>query len=227
MIAKNIAPGINRAFAAQDFPRIDKKLWVDAVDEAKSRIRTDCKFEAWASDIDEDILDTTYENALRAGVEENINIFCADARAIQKPSDRRGSIICNPPYGERMGEAAEAEQLYREIGKHFKTLEPWHIYFITSCEYFEKLYGRPADKIKKLYNGMIPCYFYQFFKPYEGKPLTYRSFERRPSGRNGKYSQPQHHGKMRAQEQKKGSISSNARDYKDKNKKYLTKKEYK
>ncbi len=239
MIAKNIAPGLNREFAAQNFPRIEQKLWSDAVDEAKAKIKTDCRFEAWASDIDEDILDTTYENALRAGVEENINIFCADARKIEKPSDRRGSIICNPPYGERMGDMEEVEQLYREVGRHFKTFEPWHIYFITSCEYFEKLYGRPADKIRKLYNGMIPCYFYQFFKPYEGKPLTYKSFDKKPNGYNGKYTQPQNHGKVRVQEQKKGSMSSNARDYKnsDKNnfhkdfkkdyKKDFKKKEYK
>ena len=113
-----------------------------------------------------------------------------------------------------MGEMAEVEQLYREVGRHFKTFEPWHIYFITSCEHFEKLYGRPADKTKKLYNGMIPCYFYQFFRPYEGKPLTYKSFDKKPGGYNGKYSQPQNHGKGRVQEQKKGSMSSNSRDYK-------------
>lgn len=223
MIAKNIAPGINREFAAQFFPRIDKKLWENAVSEAKSKIRTDCKFEAWASDIDEDILDTTYENALRAGVEKNINIFCADARKIQKPADRRGSIICNPPYGERMGDTTEVEQLYREVGKNFRAFEPWHIYFITSCEYFEKLYGRPADKIKKLYNGMIPCYFYQFYKPYDGKPLTYRGIDKKQNNYNGKYSQPQNHGKGRIQEQKKGSISSNARDYKSNSKKAFKK----
>ena len=167
MIARKIAPGLKRSFASEAFPRISAQMWSDAREEAASFEIKDSKFEVWASDIDEDILDVAYENALRAGVEENINIFHADARNITKPEDRRGTIICNPPYGERMGEMREIEQLYREIGRNFKKFEPWHIYVITSCEYFEKLYGRRADKIRKLYNGMLPCSFYQFFKPAE------------------------------------------------------------
>lgn len=167
MIARKIAPGLKRSFSSEDFPRIDKQMWINAREEAYSYEIKDSGFEVWASDIDEDILDVAYENALRAGVEENINIFCADARKIEKPADRRGTIVCNPPYGERMGEMREIEQLYREIGRNFKNFDPWHIYVITSCEYFEKLYGRRADKIRKLYNGMLPCNFYQFFKPAE------------------------------------------------------------
>ena len=165
MIARRIAPGLKREFAAERFSRITADLWQAARDEAASLEIKDSSFEVWASDIDEDILDVAYENALRAGVEENINIFCADARKIEKPAERRGTIVCNPPYGERMGEMREIEQLYRDIGRNFKNFEPWHIYVITSCEYFEKLYGRRADKIRKLYNGMLPCNFYQFFKP--------------------------------------------------------------
>lgn len=165
MIAKRIAPGLNRKFASELFPRVSSDLWSVAREEAMDLEIKNSKFEAWASDIDEDILDVTYENALRAGVEDNINIFCADARKIEKPSDRRGTIVCNPPYGERMGEMKEIETLYRDIGKHFATFDPWHIYVITSCDYFEKLYGRRADKTRKLYNGMLPCTFYQFFKP--------------------------------------------------------------
>lgn len=167
MAVRKIAPGLFRDFSSEKYPRITEKMWLDARDEARSFEIKDSKYEVWASDIDEDILDIAYENALRAGVEENIRIFQADARKIEKPSDRRGSIICNPPYGERMGEMHEIEQLYREIGKNFKRFEPWHIYVITSCEYFEKLYGRRADKVKKLYNGMLPCNLYQFFKPAE------------------------------------------------------------
>ena len=167
MIARRIAPGLKRSFAAERFPRINAEMWESARQEARSFEIKESSFEAWASDIDEDILDVAYENALRAGVEENIKIFSADARDIKKPEDRRGTIICNPPYGERMGEMREIEQLYRDIGRNFKSFEPWHIYVITSCEYFEKLYGRRADKIRKLYNGMLPCNFYQFFKPIE------------------------------------------------------------
>ena len=169
MIARKIAPGLKRSFAAEAFPRIDADMWRAAREEAASLEIKDSRFEAWASDIDEDILDVTYENALRAGVEENINIFCSDARKIVKPEGRRGTIVCNPPYGERMGDMCKVEYLYRDIGRHFKTFEPWHIYVITSCEYFERLYGRRADKTRKLYNGMIPCNFYQFFKPLEAR----------------------------------------------------------
>jgi len=167
MIARKIAPGLKRSFSGEQFPRITEKMWLDAREEAASFEIKDSTFEAWASDIDENMLDVAYENALRAGVEENLNIFHADARKIKKPDDRRGTIICNPPYGERMGDMREVEQLYREIGRTFKDFEPWHIYVITSCEYFEKLYGRRADKSKKLYNGMLPCTLYQFFKPAE------------------------------------------------------------
>ena len=165
MIARKIAPGLNRSFSSESYSRIDKKMWDDARDEARSLEIRKSSFEVFASDIDEEILDVAYENALRAGVEENIRIFCADARSIKKPEDRRGTIICNPPYGERMGEMREIEQLYRDMGRTFKGFDPWHIYVITSCEYFEKLYGRRADKTRKLYNGMLPCSFYQFFKP--------------------------------------------------------------
>ena len=177
MIQRRIAPGLKRSFAAQSFPQISERAWLDARAEAAALEIKDSSFEVWASDIDEDILDLAYENALRAGVEENINIFHADARRIKKPEGRRGSIVCNPPYGERMGELAEIEKLYRDIGKNFKNFEPWHIYVLTSSEYFEKLYGRRADKSKKLYNGMLPCTLYQFFKPYEP---SFRSNEKKP-----------------------------------------------
>ncbi len=174
MIARKISPGLKREFVSEKFPRITPEMWANAREEASAFEIKDSKFEVWASDIDEDILDVAYENALRAGVEENINIFQADARKIEKPQDSRGTIVCNPPYGERMGEMREIEFLYKDIGRNFKNFEPWHIYVITSCEYFEKLYGRRADKVRKLYNGMLPCSFYQFFKPAEFRKDDFR-----------------------------------------------------
>lgn len=189
MIARKIAPGLKREFAAEKFPRISSEMWQSARDEAAGFEIKDSKFEVWASDIDEDILDVAYENALRAGVEENINIFCADARRIEKPAERRGTIVCNPPYGERMGEMKEIEQLYRDLGRNFKNFDPWHIYVITSCEYFEKLYGRRADKIRKLYNGMLPCNLYQFFKPveFQNHEKHGKSFEKKPFNNNRRF----------------------------------------
>ena len=106
----------------------------------------------------------TYENALRAGVEEYLNIFQADVRKIQK-KDCRGTVVCNPPYGERLMTPAEAAQLYRDMGRAFADLAPWQIYIITSHPDFERCYGFKADKVRKLYNGMIPCSLYQYFRP--------------------------------------------------------------
>lgn len=164
MIATGRAAGMNRTFAAESFPQFGKKLWAEARECAMDSVKRDSHFEAFASDIDENMLDLVYENASRAGVEEHLNIFEADARTIKKP-DRRGTLLCNPPYGERMMDKKEIDELYAAIGKTFATFSPWQMYVITSCEYFEKLFGRRADKTKRLYNGMIPCTLYEYFKP--------------------------------------------------------------
>ena len=174
MLVSGRAPGLNRAFAGESFANIAHPLWDAAREEAMARIRTDCQFEVYASDIDEDILDITYENALRAGVEEYINIFQADARSIKK-EDRKGTVVCNPPYGERMGEREEIERLYQQLGGSFKALYPWQIYVLTSSDRFDRLYGQRADKVKKLYNGMLPCYLYEYFKPVDARAETRRT----------------------------------------------------
>ncbi len=183
MIVSGRAPGLGRSFAGESFANIPAALWADARAEAEARIKRDCRFEVYASDIDEDILDLTYENALRAGVEEYIKIFAADARKIKR-EDRRGTVVCNPPYGERMGEREEVERLYQQLGGTFKALYPWQIYILTSSDRFDRLYGQRADKIKKFYNGMLPCYLYQYFKPAEARAADGRTakeiFDRRP-----------------------------------------------
>ena len=107
--------------------------------------------------------DTLRKNAFKAGVSDVVRTFQCDCRKISAPG-RRGTIVTNPPYGERLGSAREVEKLYKEIGEHFRSLSPWQVYVITSHEGFERLYGKRADKVRKLYNGMIPCYLYQFFK---------------------------------------------------------------
>jgi hypothetical protein len=142
----------------------------NAADEAKSLVKYDVHPEIFASDIDEKVLQYARENAERAGVDRCIRFFKADAREIRKPApDKRGTVVCNPPYGERMMEMPEVEALYRDMGRAFAQLDPWQIYVLTSHEKFEMLYGRRADKIKKLYNGMIPCNLYQYFKPKDFK----------------------------------------------------------
>ena len=162
MQMRNIAPGMRRNFSAEKFPYVPEKLWRDAKEEALEGI-TPSEFEVYASDIDEDCVKLTKDNAYRAGVLNSLKVFKQDARRISAPG-RRGTIVTNPPYGERIGTVAEVERLYRDIGVYFRSLAPWQVYVITSHDGFERLYGKKADKVKKLYNGMIPCYLYQFFK---------------------------------------------------------------
>ncbi len=162
MLMRNIAPGMKRHFAAERFPFIKESLWQDARDEAReSIVKSD--FTAFATDIDDNALELAKNNAYRAGVLNSLRIFNKDARHIGAPG-RRATIVTNPPYGERLGQLSEVELLYRDIGRHFRSLSPWQVYVITSHTGFERLYGKEADKVKKLYNGMIPCYLYQYFK---------------------------------------------------------------
>ena len=162
MLMRNIAPGKSRGFAAESFPFIKASHWKNAREEAAEN-EVDTKFEVFASDIDPACVALTEKNARLAGVNDVIKVFRMNALDISAPG-RRATIVTNPPYGERLMELSEAEALYRKMGKHFKTLEPWQAYIITSHKGFENLYGRRADKVRKLYNGMLPCYLYQFFK---------------------------------------------------------------
>ena len=163
MIMTNRAPGMNRYFDAERFPAFGKELFNEARTEAKDLVIRDSKFEVYASDIDPECVHIAIESAKHAGVYEQMKIFRADALTI-KTGGRRGTVVCNPPYGERMMTLKEAETLYRKMGEHFKSLDRWQIYVLTSHDRFGNVYGRRPDKVRKLYNGMIPCYFYQFFK---------------------------------------------------------------
>ncbi len=162
MLMRNIAPGRSRKFAAEDFGFIDAKVWKNAREEAFDTQRS-TDFQAFASDIDPAAVALAEKNVRLAGVSENVRVFRMDARKIAAEG-RRGTIVTNPPYGERLGTIREAEQLYKDIGLHFRSLSPWQVYVITSHPQFERFYGKKADKIRKLYNGMLPCYLYQYFK---------------------------------------------------------------
>ena len=162
MMMRGIAPGARRSFAGEDFPFIGKKIWQNAREEAlDGEVKSD--FQVYASDIDARAVELATHNAKRAGVFDTVRIFTSDCRKISAPG-RRGTIVTNPPYGERLGTKDEVESLYREMGVHFRSLSPWQVYIITSHPGFERFYGKRADKVRKLYNGMIPCYLYQFFK---------------------------------------------------------------
>ena len=163
MIQMGIAPGIRRGFDAEKFPFLPYSSFVQAREEAEENIRRDSKFEAYASDIDPACVSLAQENCRRAGVLKNVKVFRRNALEIATEG-RRGTVVCNPPYGERLFTMDQTEALYRKMGKHFSTLDNWQIYVLTSHEGFERLYGRRADKVRKLYNGMIRCNYYQFFK---------------------------------------------------------------
>ncbi len=157
-----IAPGIDRSFAAESYRFISPKVWQQAREEAHDNERS-TKFEVYASDIDEKAVALTVKNASNARVSSVVKAFRQDCRRISAEG-RRGTIVTNPPYGERLYNKEGVEHLYRAIGEHFRSLSPWQVYIITSHEGFERLYGKRADKVRKLYNGMIPCYLYQYFK---------------------------------------------------------------
>ncbi len=166
MQACNIAPGIKRSFLAEDFPLLDKTVWKNEREKAVSEI-TEPLTKIFGSDIDPEAVELARNNARKAGVAHCVEFKVADAREFVSPIENaRGTIITNPPYGERLGELSEARELYKALGRHFeKNIPSWQMYIITSDELFERYFGRRSDKKRVLYNGMIKCNLYQFFKP--------------------------------------------------------------
>ena len=157
------APGLNRTFVSEDFLDIPAEVWTQAREEARDLQNMNTSFETWASDIDREMVRTAQDNVVRAGMQKIVRTFQHDALRITT-GGRRGTIVCNPPYGERLMDERSVTELYRAMGRHFATLDRWQIYILTSDEQFEQHYGRRADKVRRLYNGMIKCGYYQFFK---------------------------------------------------------------
>ena len=162
MMMKNIAPGLHRTFAAESYGLFPDESWSDAREEAESAV-TETSFRALGSDIDPECVRISLESARRAGVSDITDFICMDALTLES-GGVRGTVVTNPPYGERLMSHEEAEELYRGMGKCFMNLIPWQFYILTQNESFPRLFGRRADKIRRLYNGMIPCYLYQYFK---------------------------------------------------------------
>lgn len=163
LIGKNIAPGLNRSFVSETWPQIPKEIWDEVREFARKRISRE-DFRILASDIDGNILKTARENAAKAGVGD---LIAFQKLPMQEFSSKKryGCIICNPPYGERLGELKEVEALYKDMGRVFKELEDWSFFVLTSHPDFQKLYGKKATKNRKLFNGRIQCYYYQYFGP--------------------------------------------------------------
>jgi putative N6-adenine-specific DNA methylase len=169
LIGLNIAPGLNRQFAAENWPNLPSRLWQQAREEAESLIHRDLSLKIIGTDIDEEVLSLARYHARQAKVEKHIH-FQRQPLAQIGSQAKYGWLITNPPYGERLGELKEAETLYQEMNVAFKNLDTWSFYILTSHPRFEQIFGRSADKKRKLYNGRIQCNFYQFFGPKPPRP---------------------------------------------------------
>ena len=165
MIGANIAPGMNRSFSAENWTHIiPKKIWYDAAGEAEDQIRRNVEMDIQGYDIDPGAIKAAMENARLAEVDHLIHF---QQRPVSKLSHRKkyGFVITNPPYGRRLEEEEDMPALYREIGEAFSHLDSWSFYLITAFEQAERYLGRKADKNRKIYNGMMKTYFYQYMGP--------------------------------------------------------------
>ena len=160
LIAKNRAPGLNRNFAAENYPWMPKSAWELAKQEAKDR-EFNGNYRIMGSDNDPTCVSLAFANARKAGVADCVTFKDGDATKMSLPCDS-GIIVCNPPYGERMMEQSSAQRLYAALGRHLKFANDWKQFVITSEPEFEHYFGRRADKKRKFYNGKIKCDYYMF-----------------------------------------------------------------
>ena len=165
MMAANIAPGMNRSFTAEKWTNfVGRKYWYGAIDEANDLVDDQIETDIQGYDIDGDIIKAARQNAREAGVDHLIHFQQRPLSELSHPK-KYGFIVSNPPYGERLEEKSHLPALYTEIGDRFRELDSWSMYLITSYEDTEKYIGRKADKNRKIYNGMLKTYYYQFLGP--------------------------------------------------------------
>ena len=162
LIGRNIAPGLNRKFASEEWPMIDKSLWKEARIEAFNAIDQETPIKIFASDKDEKVINIAKENAAQAGVDDCIE-FSVKPFSQVKIQGEYGVVITNPPYGERLSSQNEITELYQSMGKTFKEEPTWSVYVITPYEKFENVYRKKATRKRKLYNGNIKVDFYQYY----------------------------------------------------------------
>lgn len=162
LAAKGIAPGVRRTFSAMYWDSIPPEIWREERQAARERQR-DVEFFARGGDIDSEVLSLVSDNATKAGVGEFITASQADLRDFVPDGDT-GTVLCNPPYGERLLDVKAAEELYKVMGKVFVPKPGWSYAIISPHEQFEELFGRKADKRRKLYNGMLKCQLYMYYK---------------------------------------------------------------
>lgn len=177
MLGANIAPGMNRSFLSETWEGIlPTKIFAAAKEEAQAAIKQDVSMNIQGYDIDGEIIKAARQNARLAGVEQHIHFQQRPISELSHPK-KYGFVITNPPYGERMEEKAELPGLYRQIGEAFAGLDTWSFYLITGYEDAQKYIGRKADKNRKIYNGMMKTYLYQFMGPKPPKRRTEKKEE--------------------------------------------------
>lgn len=165
MMAAHMAPGVNRSFAAEDWKNlVERRFWYEAVTEANDLLDDGIETDIQGYDIDPDMVKAARENAREAGVEHLIHFQARPVSELRHPK-KYGFLIANPPYGERLEEKETLPRLYREIGEAYGRLDSWSMYLITAYEDAERYIGRKADKNRKIYNGMLKTYFYQYQGP--------------------------------------------------------------
>ncbi len=165
MIAANIAPGMNRSFLAEDWKElIPRKCWYEAMDEAAELVDDTVSVDIQGYDVDGDIVRSARANAQAAGVEHLIHFQQRAVAELSHPK-KYGFIITNPPYGERLEEKENLPALYTQLGRQYQALDTWSAYIITAYADVEKYIGRKADRNRKIYNGMMKTYYYQFLGP--------------------------------------------------------------
>ncbi len=169
MIARGAAPGVRRPFAAEKWPTLPARVWEDARQEARAAEQRDARMDIEASDKNQAMVDLAGRNARKAGVSDCLRIRCAPLNAFH-PSGPYGCLVCNPPYGERLGEQREVESLSRQMGDLYRRLDTWSFFVLTAGSDFPGLFGAPASKNRKLYNGNIRCYFHQYYRPWGPPP---------------------------------------------------------
>lgn len=164
LIGRNMAPGMNRTFASESWPTIPRELWHRARRETHDLAEYQKPLAIMGTDIDNRVLKTARQNAVAAGVDDCIHLQRMPVTEMQSKK-KYGKIICNPPYGERLGQRQEVEKLYREMGRVFNRFDTWSYYVLTAHPQFERLFGQPASKRRKLYHGNIQVHYYQYFGP--------------------------------------------------------------
>ena len=162
LIGQNIAPGFNRDFASEQWDFVEQNFWDEAIDEAEQLANYDQKLDITGTDIDPKMIAIAKQNAIEAGLADLIN-WKQMASQDFYPKQNNGYLISNPPYGERLNELDEVEQIYQMLGQTMKQNTSWSSYVLTSNENFEKLYGKKATKKRKLFNGYIKVDYYQYF----------------------------------------------------------------